>query len=230
MKNDIFKLTGFGFIVIVLVFIARPAQALPTIDFESVPGVGVPTEGLTINTQFLATHGVSFSLEGGGFPVIAKVGSPQTAFTPDDTPLPGQGIGEFFLTDDGFVVGVPEPLIISYVAPTAFSSGIILDIGGAHTSYPEIFTVEARDALDITLESITFTAGDPGTGDELATPWSFNHATADIHSIRIVAFRAGNRNVGWGFDNFNPIPAPGAILLGSIGVGLVGWLRRRRTL
>lgn len=37
-------------------------------------------------------------------------------------------------------------------------------------------------------------------------------------------------NAGAYFDNFLIIPVPSAVILGSIGVGLVGWLRRRKKL
>lgn len=50
--------------------------------------------------------------------------------------------------------------------------------------------------------------------------------------IGYIYFNSIGDGAGADIDNlkFTQIPAPGAILLGGIGAGLVGWLRRRKTL
>jgi hypothetical protein len=88
------------------------------------------------------------------------------------------------------------------------------DIGyGASSS---LMFLEADLGIDSFASTVTY--------DFLGTPLGFTYDV--FQQGNGLWFQATNTNTG----GPNVIPAPGAILLGSIGVGLVGWLRRRRTL
>jgi hypothetical protein len=142
------------------------ATCSTVVDFETIPG-GAPADGLSINTQLQVTNGVSFGLDKdldgkpdpGASPVLAQVGDPATAFQYDqggvgDTAAPGQKLGMFFLTDDGVISGPPAPLIITYASPVDAAYGQIIDIDGQ-----EGWTLDARDAKDVVLDSVALNTG-----------------------------------------------------------------------
>jgi|ERR1043166_7570404 hypothetical protein len=178
------------------------------IDFESLPNGSLVTNRMVISNQFLQPFGVSFRFENGTYPQIAQVGAPPTAFwgppnnTSADRVVDGQNVGTNFLTDDGVIGEAPPPLIITYSSAVAQTSGFILDI-----DRQEAWDVEARNSLTQIVARVHLGARAPFTGDGVATPWSFNRPSADIHSVRILYTGDTNDNPGLAFDNFSPAAA-----------------------
>ena len=199
-----------------------------TIDFETLPSGASTTDNMLIDAQYEAEYGVRFSLVDrvtgapAGFPRIAKVGSPLTAFVScggDDTPDSGLGVGDSFLTDDG-ALGVTSNLRVDYISPVSQASGVILDVD-TRSSDPgalEVWKVKALNSSGVRIESITIQAfkgpdepgceGYNGPGDGSARGFSFSRANADIAAVEFEYIgTAKGGSVGLAFDNFSPATA-----------------------
>lgn len=83
-----------------------------------------------------------------------------------------------------------------------------------------------------TQDGTTVSQGIDGTLENSATGYGFYGTGGSLISSIQVDLSGGQGFGGFAVGEFGvaTIPAPGAILLGSIGVGCVNWLRRRKTL
>ncbi|HUV63331.1 MAG TPA: hypothetical protein VMW24_05490 [Sedimentisphaerales bacterium] len=110
----------------------------------------------------------------------------------------------------------------------------ITTTGGPDNVMTVVFTqpVSYFEAYYATLDGITLEGTAYDTyGNPTATVYTTGYGIWSVLGLtKEISFQDGTGMIAVGRIDFEPIPAPGAILLGGIGVGLVGWLRRRRTL
>jgi len=95
--------------------------------------------------------------------------------------------------------------------------------------------VSSGPGPDLLSNGVILLAYDAGgnliASDPANTNLQYDYLEVAVGGIAKVTMIAGSSQDIFDDFTFNtPIPAPGAILLGAFGAGLVGWLRRRRTL
>lgn len=183
--------------------VSSPAFALPTVAL--VPSTLNVAPGSTVNVSVDMTGSPGFTMTA----ISAVILYDPTVFTYVD-PIVVQGA---FLTDDWDLMAGNPPGQVR-VGGFDWDGGENLAAGDG-----TLFTFTLLANAGAPLGPSLLSWGDAGNGV------GFDYGDADFQDVILPSF-----GVSINVSNTATVPAPGAILLGSIGVGLVGWLRKRRTL
>jgi len=210
----------FGLLTCALM--ATPVLATPTVEFAATGTGGWYYDGsvtLSFAQTVLVTKGMDSDLD-------ALVGA--SVYIPDltvggipDPPYTVTPVGAGTITiksSDGLTTYLTGTLGIGDLAPAGSTGVLYTDIMGDITG---ITVTAAGQALG----SSALDAIDNNPGSSMDFELSLQGAGMNFEAMLDTGIARHD-----GFSGAMTIPAPGAILLGSIGAGLVGWLRRRRSL
>ena len=199
------------------------ATAMTTVDPDD-----FPPSGTDISTAF---WGVELSAVGGGWGSgTAVLGVAPTSFTKGgDLVFGHSGSNQDLFWGKNKLHFRADFSLPAWPAVENAATTVSLDFIG-NSMRSDVGILEAYDAGDNFLTGAS--TGDLYLDDLERLTVSHPGGIAYIIAYGKVSPLGGDLHDSVGLDNmaWEAIPAPGAILLGSLGIGLVGWLRRRRTL
>lgn len=180
------------------------------VDFEDMT-LGDLTESI-----LTPTNAVTFSGTDGLNTFISEIGSPTTAFQPNDTPAWEEG-GQYFLSAPNESLGYS----VSFEKPVSDISLYLYDFrddGGAHVGDQATLTAYSSSGTVVGTDIFTVTGKLPDGNVEFL---SVGEPAGLIYSAEL---SFSHTDGGTGIDNVgftsSPVPIPGTLLL--LGSGLLG--------